>query len=148
MISPEALSALCQKARLESVGAAHAVAEQVAAERAAFLKRVCAAQDELVGRITEGLEETVMAAARTGKRYAEALSFSGPEKFQWVPEGEELKDEHTFSYLFLVKGPRDEREELAGFKALVARLREELAPFAVRHDWDQSTNRNAVLVSW
>lgn len=104
-------------------------------ERAAHVANVAAAQSRLLARLTEGLEDRVLAAAAEGKRELEVLVFEGSETF-----------DDEFCYLYLLKGARGQPEE--GVVPLLATMRRMLAPFRVRHVWRLGTVQNTVLVSW
>jgi hypothetical protein len=138
--------------------------EREAEARREFVTRVAKAQEELCRRVHETLDEKVRTAAAAGQRGVKILSFAGPEKFDWTPRGDTTTDaaadtatdddsgSATFSYLFLVKGPREyeAREDLVrdGVGTVLQTLRDDLAPFGVRHEWDQATNHNSVTVFW
>lgn len=164
MISPEALAALFVHAREVSAKAAVDNLAREAEARREFVTRVAKAQEELCRRVHETLDEKIRTAAAAGQRGVKILSFAGPEKFEWTPPGDTTDDaadtaaddadaaNATFSYLFLVKGPREyeAREDLVrdGVGTVLQTLRDDLAPFGVRHEWDQATNHNSVTVFW
>ena len=169
MISPEALSSLFVHARETSAKAAVDNLAREAEARREFVTRVAKAQEELCRRVHETLDEKVRTAAAAGQRGVKILSFAGPEKFEWTPPADAGADtttdadaaadtasdddsSATFSYLFLVKGPREyeAREDLVrdGVGTVLQTLRDDLAPFGVRHEWDQATNHNSVTVFW
>jgi hypothetical protein len=164
VLSPEALSALFVHARETSTNAAVDNLKREAEARREFVTRVAKTQEELCRRVHETLDEKVRTAAAAGQRGVKILSFAGPEKFEWTPpetppadagaDSDKDADESsaTFSYLFLVKGPREyeAREDLVsdGVGTLLQTLRDDLAPFGVRHEWDQATNHNSVTVFW
>lgn len=103
-------------------------------ERAAHVAAVRDAQAKLMGGLLDTFRERVEEAARAGKREVDLLTFYGPETF-----------EGNFFYLYLVRGPRTPEE---GVEPLLGRLQKELAPFAVRHEWNQGTVFNRVIASW
>lgn len=159
--SAEALTALFVHAREVSAKAAADNLAREAQARREFVDRVAKVQEELCRRVYETLDETIRTAAAAGQRSVKVLSFEGPEKFAWLPASDDTVGDttddgdtakQTFSYLFLVKGPREYevREELArdGLGTVLQTLRNELAPFGVRHEWDQATNHNSVSVFW
>ena len=161
MISPEALSSLFVHAREVSAKAAICNLEREAEARREFVTRVAKAQEELCRRVHETLDEKIRTAAAAGQRGVKILSFAGPEKFEWTPPCDDAPGDDapaapdataTFSYLFLVKGPREyeAREDLVrdGVGTVLQTLRDDLAPFGVRHEWDQATNHNSVTVFW
>jgi hypothetical protein len=166
MISPEALSSLFAHAREVSAKAFVDNLEREAEARREFVTRVAKTQEELCRRVHETLDEKIRTAAAAGQRGVKILSFAGPEKFEWTPPDDaddtttdartvatdDDSGSATFSYLFLVKGPREyeAREDLVrdGVGTVLQTLRDDLAPFGVRHEWDQATNHNSVTVFW
>jgi len=100
-----------------------------------------ALQAQLRTRIMGKFSETVLAAAGLGRCYVDVLAFGGTEKY-----------EDDYSFLFLIKGARDDaqRNEMgaAGFVPLLETLRHELAPFEVRHTWAAGSNKNKITVLW
>lgn len=133
---------LYREARAATLSASTDLAEYELASEAAFVAQVEAAQTALVARILGGAADRIRAAAAAGQDHVSLLDWVGPEKFN--PAGDGPPREADLCYLFLVKGPR-EPDHVNG---CLPRLRRELAPFRVRHDWNQATNLNSVIVSW
>lgn len=100
-----------------------------------------ALQIKLKEVITKKIPDAVRMAAGSGSTTAVVLEFNGGDKF----EGE-------FSYLFLLKGPRDREQRDAlvsrGFVPLLPILQHELTPFDVRHSWTPGTNSNRLTLVW
>ena len=98
-----------------------------------------ALKDELLAKVPDA----VRIAAGRGMTSNDILEFSGSDRY---------KTKGEFSYLFLLKGPRDreQRDALfaAGFVPLIEILRFEMAPFEVRHSWTPGTNANKVTLVW
>jgi hypothetical protein len=98
-------------------------------------------QSKLRGKLLDVLPEAVKAAASRGKYSTALLEFSGSDKF-----------DDNFSYLFLLKGPRDtpQQNDLAarGFVPLYTSMYHELRPFVLNYQWTPGTNSNALSVSW
>lgn len=98
-----------------------------------------ALKDELLLKVPDA----VRIAAGRGMTSNDILEFSGSDRY---------KGKGEFSYLFLLKGPRDreQRDALfaAGFVPLIEILRFEMAPFEVRHSWTPGTNANKVTLVW
>jgi hypothetical protein len=100
-------------------------------------------QEKLLTDIGNCFASTVLEAASKGKTSALLLSFEGNEKYQ----------NSDFSYLFLLKGPR-ERSQLieltlkGGFRPLYDTLQEEFYPFRCEYIWMPGLNRNELRVLW
>lgn len=120
----QALVALCEDSRLQAE----------ARDREARLRGIRSAQARLLEGLTEGLSDRVLHAAREGARELDLLTFNGADTF----DGE-------FCYLYLLKGPRQQEE---GVDPLLPRLRRLLAPFSVRHVWEQGTVHNRIVMAW
>lgn len=133
---------LYRDARAATAAAADSLAEYELASEAAFVAQVEAAQDALVSGLVRSAPERIRAASAAGQDHVSLLDWVGPEKFN--PAGDGPPREADLCYLFLVKGPR-EPDHVGG---CLQRLRRELAPFRVRHEWNQSTNLNSVIASW
>jgi hypothetical protein len=134
---------LYREARAATVVAADELAHFELASEAAFVAQVEAAQDALVAELVEGAPAKIRAAAARGQDHASLLDWVGPEKYNPAGSDEPPRDA-DLCYLFLVKGPR-EPDHVPG---CLPRLRKALAPFRVRHDWNQANNLNSVIVSW
>jgi hypothetical protein len=134
---------LYREARAATVSAADELAEYELASEAAFIAQVEAAQDALVAELVTSAPEKVRAAAARGQDHASLIDWVGPEKYN--PAGASVPPRDAdLCYLFLVKGPR-EPDHVPG---CLPRLRKALAPFRVRHEWNQANNLNSVIVSW
>lgn len=100
-----------------------------------------ALQVKLKDVIVKKVPDAVRLAAGVGSTSAVVLEFNGADKF----EGE-------FSYLFLLKGPRDAQQRdvlmARGFVPLLETLRHSLAPFEVRHSWVPGSNLNKLSLVW
>ena len=99
-------------------------------------------QKQLYGELVDSLETTVLEAAKMGRRHADVLTFHGNEKYK----------DTDFSYLFLLKGPRD-REQRAdvfehGFVPLFDTLMYHFLPFTTQFVWVPGANVNKVRVHW
>jgi hypothetical protein len=99
------------------------------------------AQATLRDNLLAELPAKVKAAASKGKFSATILEFAGADKF-----------DDNFSYLFLLKGPRDlpQQNDLAarGFVPLYTSLYYRMSPFLVNFQWTPGTNLNSLTVSW
>lgn len=135
------MDSLFEQARTLSAAYDDAQEREAAREAQDHARAVAAAQDRLLDRLVQDVEQAVLEAARAGRREAELLVFQGGDTF----DGE-------FCYLYLLKGPRAtqplQAPPLPRPRPLMPRLRERLAPFSVRHDWKPGTVQNAVVVSW
>lgn len=98
-------------------------------------------QEKLKTELLLKIPDCVRLAASKGLLSTNILTFHGNDKFQ-----------QEFSYLFLLKGPRNrEQRDLlsaAGFVPLLDTLRSECNPFEVRHTWMPGTNENHVTLFW
>lgn len=103
--------------------------------------RVAQVQDKLKQELFEKIPECVRCAAGKGKNAADILTFTGNEKY-----------DDDFSYLFLLKGPRDREQKYDlhrhGFNPLIDILSREVNPFEVTFTWVPGCNMNKVTVSW
>lgn len=131
----EGLHALYTEARALTAASLREQQRREEEERAAHEAAVAAAQDRLLGRLLNGLEDRVREAASEGKREVELLVFEGNETF----DGE-------FFYLYLLKGPRDRRG--ARVVPLLRTMQQSLAPFSVKHIWKLGTTQNQVVLAW
>lgn len=99
------------------------------------------AQDKLFAELFEKLPDSVRTAAAQGRTTAELLTFSGNEKY-----------DDEFSYLFLVKGPRDREQKYDlyryGFRPLHDRLAQGVLPFTLNFTWVPGCNLNKVTLEW
>jgi hypothetical protein len=99
------------------------------------------AQAALKSELLQKVPDAVRIAAGKGMTSTEILEFGGSDKFQ-----------NEFSFLFLLKGPRDreQRDALfaAGFVPLLDVLKFEMSPFEVRHTWVPGTNANKLTLVW
>lgn len=109
-----------------------------------LVRKTTQAQDALFGKVLAAAPDAIRAAASQGARAASVLEFQGADMFESAGD--------QFSYLFLLKGPKESprRRDLTafGFEPLLLKLRRVLAPFRVNHVWDQATNSNCVHVAW
>ena len=99
------------------------------------------AQDTLYSELFDKLPDIVRAAATQGKTTADLLTFSGNEKYT-----------DDFSYLFLMKGPRDREQKYDlyryGFVPLFDRLTRDVVPFQLMFTWVPGCNLNKVTLEW
>jgi hypothetical protein len=105
------------------------------------VRKAAECQMALKAELLLKVPDAVRIAAGKGMTSSDILEFSGSDRYK----GE-------FSYLFLLKGPRDreQRDALfaAGFVPLIEVLRFDMAPFEVRHSWTPGTNANKVTLVW
>ena len=99
-------------------------------------------QQQLRKDLADALESAVMEAARLGKRHADVLTFHGNEKY----------NDTDYSYLFLIKGPRDREQRVDifehGFIPLFDSLSYDFLPFTLHFVWVPGANVNKLRVSW
>lgn len=99
------------------------------------------AQDKLFDVLLDKLPDIVRAAATQGRTTADVLTFSGNDKFC-----------DDFSYLFLMKGPRDREQKYDlyryGFVPLFDRLTRDVVPFQLMFTWVPGCNLNKVTLEW
>lgn len=107
-----------------------------------LISTVAPLQNALRKEIADTLEETVLAAAALGKRHADVLTFHGNEKYK----------DSDFSYLFLLKGPRDREQRVDvfehGFVPLYDTLAYDFLPFTLQFKWIPGANVNKLRVHW
>jgi hypothetical protein len=107
------------------------------------VRKATECQVALKSELLAKVPDAVRIAAGKGMTSNDILEFGG---------GDRYKGKGEFSYLFLLKGPRDreQRDALfaAGFVPLIEVLRFEMAPFEVRHSWTPGTNVNKVTLVW
>jgi hypothetical protein len=100
-----------------------------------------ATQDKLYAELRDKLPGIVRGAASHGKTTADLLTFSGNEKYN-----------DDFSYLFLLKGPRDREQKYDlyrhGFMPLFDRLTKDVVPFQLMFTWVPGCNLNKVTLEW
>ena len=107
-----------------------------------LVRTVIPIQQELRRELADALDTAVLDAARHGNRHASLLTFHGNEKYK----------DTDFSYLFLIKGPRD-REQRAdvfehGFVPLYDTLAYDVLPFTLQFVWVPGANANTLRVHW
>ena len=126
---------LFERARRLTAEHGELVAKEAELGRQAHLANVWAAQQKLLTTLVDSsLEDAVLGAARQGKTEVELLAFQGSDTF----------DGH-FCSLYLLKGPRLPEP---GVVPLLRTLRQMLAPFRVKHVWDEGTVQNTVTLTW
>ena len=128
----------------EAVELSRAVAETPIADEdptAALCATVKIAQDTLQRELVDKLPSIVRTAASQGRSTADLLTFSGNEKY-----------DDEFSYLFLVKGPRDREQKYDlyrhGFVPLYDTLSREVHPFKILFTWIPGCNLNKLTLEW
>lgn len=103
--------------------------------------RVKTAQTKLEEELKYLLPSIVRASALQGKKTADLLTFTGSEKY-----------DDEFSFLFLLKGPRDREQKYDlykhGFVPLFDCLTNEVAPFKLAFTWVPGCNLNKLTLSW
>lgn len=108
---------------------------------AALCERVKIAQDKLRHDLNEKLPDLVRAAALQGRSSTALLTFSGNDKY-----------DDDFSYLFLLKGPRDREQKYDlyrhGFVPLYDTLLNEVTPFQMLFTWIPGCNLNKLTLEW
>lgn len=106
----------------------------------AVIAKASVVQKKLKDDILLKVPDCVRLAASKGKLSTDVLTFGGNDQYD------------DFSYLFLLKGPRnkDQRDLLFGngYVPLLETLRRELVPFEVRHVWVGGTNENRLVLTW
>lgn len=76
---------------------------------------------------------------------ATALGKTEAVLFMW--DNNETRD--GIDILYLVRGPRKGSVHRRGMpEPLLKKLRQELAPFQVYHEWDSAVHRNRLLLRW
>jgi len=108
----------------------------------ALVEQITPVQHRLLRELIDSLEKNVLASAHVGKTYADILTFHGSEKY----------DDTEFSYLFLIKGPRDrdQRVDLSrhGFRPLYDSILSDIRPFSLQFVWIPGANVNKLRVNW
>jgi hypothetical protein len=103
--------------------------------------RVKKAQEKLRDELLENIPSIVRVAATQGRSVADVLTFSGNEKY-----------DAEFSYLFLLKGPRDREQKYDlyrhGFVPLFDTLMGDVPPFQLLFSWLPGCNLNKLTVEW
>lgn len=98
-------------------------------------------QEKLRKEVLEKIPTIVKAAAQQGRSTVDVLSFSGNEKY-----------DDDFSYLFLLKGPRDREQKYDlyrhGFVPLFDTLLHDVVPFQAMFTWIPGCNLNKVTLEW
>lgn len=108
---------------------------------AILCERITLVQKKLRDDLLEKFPGIVKDAAALGKTTADLLAFSGNEKY-----------DDDFSYLFLLKGPRDREQKYDlyqhGFIPLYETLAMDVTPFGMHFTWIPGANQNRVSVHW
>jgi len=98
-------------------------------------------QEKLRRDVLEKIPGIVKTAATEGRSTADILTFSGSEKY-----------DDDFSYLFLLKGPRDREQKYDlyrhGFIPLYDTLLHDVVPFQAMFTWIPGCNLNKVTLEW
>lgn len=108
---------------------------------AALCANVKIAQDKLRADLLAKLPIIVRGAAGQGRSTVDMLTFSGNEKY-----------DDDFSYLFLLKGPREREQKYDlyryGFVPLFDTLLNEVTPFQLMFTWVPGCNLNKLTLEW
>lgn len=108
---------------------------------AVLCEKAKASQEKLRSELLVKVPMAVRAAAIQGKSSVDILSFTGSEKF-----------EDDFSYLFLLKGPRDREQKYDlyrhGFVPLYDTLMNDVVPFPLTMKWVPGCNLNTLTLEW
>ena len=99
------------------------------------------AQNKLRDEIIEKIPIIARAAASQGRSTVDLLSFNGSQKY-----------DDDFSYLFLLKGPRDREQKYDlykhGFSSLFETLTHDVSPFKLTFTWVPGCNLNKLTLTW
>lgn len=99
------------------------------------------AQEKLRADLLSKLPDVVRRAASQGRYTVDLLTFSGNEKY-----------DDDFSYLFLMKGPRDKEQRYDlyryGFVPLYDTLLGDVGPFQLMFTWIPGCNLNKLTLEW
>ena len=99
------------------------------------------AQDKLFAELLQKLPLVVLDAAKQGRYTTDLLVFSGNEKY-----------DADFSYLFLLKGPREREQKYdlfrCGFVPLFDTIMTNVTPFQLMFTWVPGCNLNKLTLEW
>ncbi len=99
------------------------------------------AQDKLRDELLAKLPQLVRSSAGQGRSTVDLLTFSGNEKY-----------DDDFSYLFLLKGPREREQKYDlfrhGFVPLFDTLLTDVTPFQLMFTWIPGSNTNKLTLEW
>ena len=107
----------------------------------ALCEKVVVVQEKLRKELLERLPSIVRAAASQGRSSIDLLTFNGSDKY-----------DDDFSYLFLLKGPRDREQKYDlhthGFSPLYNTLVRDVFPFELTFTWVPGCNLNKLTLGW
>ena len=109
-------------------------------ETTLFVEKITKSQVMLIDHILEAAEKIIIEAAASGAKSAVVYTFRGADVFE------------GFSILFMMLGgvEYDQKVRLDnyGFEPALKKLTDAVSPFALRHNWDRSTNTNSITLIW
>jgi hypothetical protein len=109
---------------------------------AAVCSKISPVQVRLKQSLLKRIPALVREAASQGRTSVDLLAFRGNDKFE----------DHEFSYLFLLKGPRDHEQHRDlrkyGYVPLLNTLVNDVMPFGLVFRWIPGANLNKLILEW